>query len=187
MDAYLADAMSLGAEAFADRHPFPVLVIAEPSEEVRSKIRRPETLITSAVSEETADLDPSLAYMVGASLDALVLTIRPKRKEATEGVVIGRAPEVDVVLLDESVSREHARVVWDEARQTSMLEDLNARNGTFVDGRRLQSALPTVLVPGAAVRFGALSARYYTPRAFLAWLSTGAPRSGASPEPWPKR
>ena len=192
LDAYLADAMSLGAEAFYDKHPWPMLVIAEPSEEILFKIRRPETLIAQAqdFGEPTCDIDPSLARMVGASLDAMVLALRPREKDEdalVHRISVGRATESDVVLIDESVSRSHAIIEWDPKKRSSELTDLNARNGTAVDGRRLPEGGRVVLVPGAVVRFGALSTRYYTPNAFLAWLNTGAPRSGASPTGWPQR
>ena len=52
------------------------------------------------------------------------------------GLMIGRSPECDVVLDDQGVSREHARVLLhnDEV----WVQDAGSRNGCFVNGKRLQ-------------------------------------------------
>lgn len=50
--------------------------------------------------------------------------------------VIGRGAEVDVRIIDNGVSRRHAKLVRD-LDGTSKLIDLNSTNGTFVNGRRV--------------------------------------------------
>ena len=63
----------------------------------------------------------------------------------TAGVTtIGRSSDNDVVVPDDPVSRRHAQIRWDGAR--FVLEDLGSRNGTFVNGRRLDG--PHVLRHG---------------------------------------
>ncbi len=67
---------------------------------------------------------------------------------------IGRADYNDVVLPDDSVSTVHAKLqrregIW-------VLVDLNATNGTFVDGDRVSGE--TALAPGALLRFGEVRA-----------------------------
>lgn len=52
--------------------------------------------------------------------------------------VFGRGPESAVWIDDESVSRQHARIRIDGA--AVRLEDLGSKNGTFVNGRRVESA-----------------------------------------------
>jgi two-component system cell cycle response regulator len=49
--------------------------------------------------------------------------------------VIGRGRNVDVVLIDDGVSREHARIRIDSGKL--MLEDLDSRNGTFRNGLKV--------------------------------------------------
>ena len=71
----------------------------------------------------------------------------------TPVVNIGRADYNDLVIPDESVSTQHAKLqrregVW-------VLVDLESTNGTFVDGDRVQGESP--LAPGATVRFGDIS------------------------------
>ncbi|GMV90526.1 MAG: hypothetical protein AMXMBFR82_03040 [Candidatus Hydrogenedentota bacterium] len=53
----------------------------------------------------------------------------------TEGLVIGRASECDVVLVDSMVSRRHARV-WNDGKSVKV-EDLGARNGILVNGQKV--------------------------------------------------
>ncbi|HKF42823.1 MAG TPA: FHA domain-containing protein [Thermoanaerobaculia bacterium] len=57
----------------------------------------------------------------------------------TEGeTVFGRGPDSAVWIDDESVSRRHARIRI--TKGAARLEDLGSRNGTFVNGRRIQTA-----------------------------------------------
>ena len=53
--------------------------------------------------------------------------------------VIGRRKGVDAVLLDRSVSREHARIV--QRGDEYVLEDLDSSHGTFVDNVPIISCL----------------------------------------------
>lgn len=53
-------------------------------------------------------------------------------------LVVGREAPSDVVLEEQSLSRQHARFIWDE--RGLRLEDLGSTNGTFVNGRRVQRA-----------------------------------------------
>jgi hypothetical protein len=182
LDSYLADAMSLDEHAFADRYCWPVLVTPEPSPDLMRKLRRPDTVVQDQVT--LTEMDPMAPGMVGASLDALCLVIRPLDPGRTR-MRIGRAPSADVVLIDESISRVHAELSWDPAVERALLMDMDTKNGTFVDQRRLDPKKETLLVPGCVVSFGSLATRYYSPRTFRAWLATGAPRSGASPAKWP--
>ena len=52
--------------------------------------------------------------------------------------IIGRLEECDIPVLDGSVSRQHARLVFAKDRLT--VTDLGSSNGTFVDDRRVETA-----------------------------------------------
>ncbi len=67
---------------------------------------------------------------------------------ATERLLIGRAPESDIVLDDGSVSRRHAELVWRGG--TWVIHDIGSRNGTVLNGRRIERAQ---LRPGDFVCF----------------------------------
>src|SRR5262249_22225960 len=50
-------------------------------------------------------------------------------------LLIGRGDKADLRLLDDGISRDHARVVKDGAKM--VLEDLGSTNGTFCNGTRV--------------------------------------------------
>jgi DNA-binding winged helix-turn-helix (wHTH) protein len=64
--------------------------------------------------------------------------------------VIGRAPESRLPIDSAAVSRRHARVFVTRGQAT--LEDLGSKNGTFLDGTRIDR--PTRLADGARVIVG---------------------------------
>ena len=182
LDVYLADAMLMQEEDFFDRHPHPVLVIPEPDANVLRELIRPETLIPGQPMPALYDfLDPRSEKAAGASLDALCLGLRPRDGQSFDRITLGRDPEADVVLLDGSISKIHAEISWDDASGRCVLTDLGSRNGTFVGDDRIGDRANAEVRAGAQIRFGTLLARFYPPRAFLAWLSTGMARVGAPP------
>jgi len=67
-----------------------------------------------------------------------------------ERAVIGRRPEADLVVLNDSVSRDHAELSRGEHGWT--VRDLGSRNGTTIDGRRVQAR--ALIVDGARLRVG---------------------------------
>lgn len=52
-----------------------------------------------------------------------------------EEIIIGRGPHCDLILPDRRVSREHVRI-WREGAHY-YIEDLNSKNGTYVNAERL--------------------------------------------------
>ncbi|UCG22689.1 MAG: FHA domain-containing protein, partial [Chloroflexota bacterium] len=57
----------------------------------------------------------------------------------TEGVItLGRESNNDVVLIDPEASRKHAQISFQAGRY--VVEDLGSTNGTFVNGRQIQTA-----------------------------------------------
>lgn len=66
------------------------------------------------------------------------------------GLTIGRAAGSGLQVKDDYTSSNHARLV--RRGDDWLLEDLQSTNGTFVDGRRIQS--PTVAAPGTTLRIG---------------------------------
>jgi transcriptional regulator of acetoin/glycerol metabolism len=74
-------------------------------------------------------------------------------------VTLGRAPEDgSPPLVHATVSRLHARIVWDAGRRAHRLEDLQSRHGTEVDGESASVAIE--LRDGAIVRLGGLFLAY---------------------------
>lgn len=56
----------------------------------------------------------------------------------TRAFTIGRAPECDVVITEPAISRQHAEVRWQYGGW--QLIDLGSRNGTYLDGVKIQEA-----------------------------------------------
>jgi hypothetical protein len=93
-------------------------------------------------------------------------------------IVIGRVSDVDVLLLDEKVSRKHAKISTHGGKV--MIEDLASRNGTFVNGARIRN---TELKEGDQIIIGSstiklLSVNEIKPRA----MPTAAPAGAPTPE-----
>jgi DNA-binding winged helix-turn-helix (wHTH) protein len=78
--------------------------------------------------------------------------------------LLGRDPGAQVCVDHPSVSRQHAKIVLRSGRAT--LEDLQSRNGTFVNGRRLDA--PTQLGHAAVIGLGPIT---------LTFVSRSASRS----------
>lgn len=53
-------------------------------------------------------------------------------------LLLGRDPHCDVLIAERQVSRRHASIVLDGERY--VLQDLNSKNGTFVNGQELEGA-----------------------------------------------
>lgn len=54
-------------------------------------------------------------------------------------IIVGRQPTCDLVLRSQSVSRQHARIVRRD--NACFVEDLGSRNGTYVNGRRVEGTV----------------------------------------------
>lgn len=66
--------------------------------------------------------------------------------------VLGRASSANIVLEEESVSKQHARLTHHDG--IFRIEDLGSSNGTFVNGKRVHEVQE--LHPGDLVRLGAV-------------------------------
>ncbi len=79
-------------------------------------------------------------------------------KAATVGrmdPVTGIEPDLDLSTLDteRSSSRRHAKILRDEG-EIYLTEEIGTLNGTFINGRRLRTAVPEEVQDGDKLRFG---------------------------------
>ena len=87
--------------------------------------------------------------------------------------VVGRGADADFVLKDTNASRRHCRVLAEGDGYA--IEDLGSRNGTFVDGTRVQRA---PLTDGALVHIGSTEF-VFRQKGLVASSTAGAARSVA--------
>ncbi|MGQ9585742.1 MAG: FHA domain-containing protein [Anaerolineae bacterium] len=123
--------------------------------EVGQRTRFPQTPVRAAARPK----NPA-QLVLSISGDEVVLPL-PLQKKWVLGrgeVARGHAPDVDLDpyrAYDMGVSRQHA-VLWQEG-DSFCLEDLSSRNGTFVNGRRLDPFQAEPVDHGDEVRLGTLS------------------------------
>jgi hypothetical protein len=119
----------------------------------------------------------TFAFMAGPRYGAEVPVPHPV-------VMIGRGPDADVRIDDDSISDTHARLEYDMGAWR--LTDLESTNGTAIEGVRLAPEVPTPLPYGTTVRLGgvrlqfrevdaadpdAARAAYAPPARFPVWLA----------------
>jgi DNA-binding winged helix-turn-helix (wHTH) protein len=93
--------------------------------------------------------------------------------------LIGRAPDSAVPIASVKVSRRHARILVEGGR--AVLEDLESKNGTYLDGQRLTA--PVELGHGDEIRIGRHAAlfRFVVEDGSTRSESANPSRSGVSP------
>ena len=148
--------------------PFADALVRELADAAREHARTEGYRFVGPV-EVTLHEDPSLTSGIflltselreapgGAAVGALVLADGERIGVGEDPLTIGRLPECDVTLDDDSVSRKHAEV----RRQDSeiMVVDLGSTNGTKVNGQRVQERRledgDLIMVGGTSLRFEA--------------------------------
>lgn len=74
-----------------------------------------------------------------------------KLETSGQSQTLGRSPDADLVVASDTVSKAHASLSYDKARQRIAVRDLGSSNGTFLDGRKITSGEAK---PGQILRFG---------------------------------
>ncbi|MFO7571799.1 MAG: FHA domain-containing protein [Gaiellaceae bacterium] len=102
-----------------------------------------ETTLSFEV-ESAGEESESLLAALGISGPALVVRsgggMAGQSFQPPEGrTLIGRSPECDIFLDDVTVSRRHAEL--DRAGETFTIRDLGSLNGTYVNRKRIESAV----------------------------------------------
>jgi transcriptional regulator with GAF, ATPase, and Fis domain len=121
---------------------------------------------------------------VGEPVGGVALIVRCESGAIAEMVqesqvyVLGRSTDCGVIIQDDSVSRQHARLTFDGAWR---IEDLGSRNGTVLDGRKLGRGELARLPLGSVVRLGSATAVLQAGASRL--VATDGTRSAGSAAP----
>jgi len=91
----------------------------------------------------------TLTVLVGSDVGATFMLNRPS-------TLVGRGSDAQVALIDDGISRNHARIVRIDDRYE--IEDLGSTNGSYVGGQRVSDR--QVLEDGARVQFGKTILRF---------------------------
>ncbi|MEC9071573.1 MAG: FHA domain-containing protein, partial [Myxococcota bacterium] len=108
----------------------------------------------SSVADTDSNLNIDQPRLVVLSRTMAGTELRLRSPEA----MVGRTPDNDLVLNHRSISRQHARLVWDGS-QCSII-DLESANGTRINGELYSR---TVLRRGDTVELGHVTLRYVEP------------------------
>jgi FHA domain len=101
-----------------------------------------------SVMKTTRRLGPVKKRSVLDFEDLWVATLPPF--DEMDAFSIGRSPDCDVVIDQETVSKRHARIDW--LTSHAELEDLGSSNGTFLNGQKLRGR--AMLHDNDAIDFG---------------------------------
>ncbi|MDO4693772.1 MAG: FHA domain-containing protein [Eikenella sp.] len=111
------------------------------SQLIRKMVGAEAQRVAAAATSQAAGKSAHLAAQGGGAVD-IVLPVG-------KAIVVGRSRDADVVLAAPEVSGRHVRLRYDGSELA--VEDLGSRNGTFVNGRRVQN---TRLQAGDVLRLG---------------------------------
>jgi hypothetical protein len=138
--AWVQEAKAKAKEAFAVAYPHNFLVAYLPRDESEGV----PAFRTEIV--EDPEYDPTKTILV-------LPIVRGKDSPYADRISIGRARNCDVVLRHSSVSKLHAQIRLQPDGELELV-DCDSRNGTFIEGTRLEAKVPRKLSPGAHVAFG---------------------------------
>jgi len=95
-------------------------------------------------------------HVAGQKKPGITITVRPTPGNESQSrfsqaeIIIGRHTHCDLVIIDEALSAQHTRITFHHGQW--WLEDLNSKNGTFLNGTKLTT--PTVVITGDEFKCG---------------------------------
>jgi Domain of unknown function (DUF4388)/FHA domain len=92
---------------------------------------RPRDAAASEVNPPRSDTVIWTLRFISGKYQGGEFPLRPHRE-----IVIGRSSDLDMVLVEDMVSRKHAKILTEE--RTVSIQDLGSTNGTFVNGEKVR-------------------------------------------------
>jgi pSer/pThr/pTyr-binding forkhead associated (FHA) protein len=125
---------------------------------------RPRDAASEQASAAQAEGAPWTLRFISGKYQGGEFPLRPNRE-----IVIGRSSDLDMVLVEDMVSRKHAKIVTD-GRAVS-IQDLGSTNGTFVNGEKIRNMQlkdgDRILVGTSIIKLVATSGEARAPAASL--------------------
>lgn len=122
--------------------PVGTMMMGLPVNARATQMARPEKLTADAVA-------------LLLQFDDLLIATLPPVEQGGE-LVVGRAPDCDLVIDDGSVSKRHAVLRWNARRRQTTLEDTGSTNGTFLNAA-IRIRRMVLLRDGDILSFGDVS------------------------------
>jgi len=174
LEHYLEAALST-RDTFEQRFPHPFLVVAIPKASFTA-----QALVFKTALNDSGQLREVWRKIVALRFRGKHFEVRQnclvfricKHAEAPEGapIVVGRNPECDISLPDQSISKVHAHFARDNDRFT--LADAGSLNGTQLNGRRLPPRQRAPVAAGDRVDFGPFETLVMSPLQFYGRLKS---------------
>ena len=154
----LLGAVALAALILALKKPRQQIIHAADYVSRHFKSKEPAGVVQKRATEQLPQHGLMLAGFDGNG-NPIRIALPPNRFAGQRlGISLGRHPElVDEIIQDQNVSRRHARIAVQAGQ--FYIEDLNSRNGTFLNHYKLSPFEPILLDYGALVRLGGLEFR----------------------------
>jgi len=141
--------------SFRQKHAHPWLLWRPPNEVSQRRIHVTDVSGTREPDFETGDA-------------VAIEVLKAATNKFPFGITIGHAESNDIVIRHQQVSRFHAYI--QTANGKHVLVDADSKNGTVLDGVRLEPSKPALLSPRATIALGSVILDYFEPEAFARWL-----------------
>jgi hypothetical protein len=159
----LSRRLNADREGFATKYAHPWLVWSPPVPAGE------EQILTTDV---TGLRNPDFSSGPPVALPVIKAEKNPLPNAFPFGITIGHAENNDIVIRHQQVSRFHAYL--QRAGEAWVLVDADSKNGTWIDGRRLQPSKPTPLPSRARLLLGEVQLEYFEPFRLIEWLDAQA-------------
>jgi hypothetical protein len=161
---------------FVSAYATPVLVIERSRETDDSS--QYHTIGVSKGPGADKELDAQLAETQAIELKALeeglkfVTSVEKSGRNAfKDRVTIGRSVNNDIVINSGAVSKFHAFITHDAARDVYSIRDVGSTNGTSMQGKPMQPNTLTDLFSGTSMSFGqSVAATFFLPAEFFDFI-----------------
>ncbi|NMB74929.1 MAG: FHA domain-containing protein [Myxococcales bacterium] len=157
MQDLIRAAMGQSRDAFLRQVEVPVLV--GEAQRTFSPFQQGQTRLT-----ERRARAPLARELIRRGHQLPVFFLRQTRLGPPDQIRVGRAPENDLCIKDDTVSARHAVFQRDERTGTWVVQDLASMNGTLVNGNRLVVGKPSVLFDGDVITVGNQSFLFFYPQ-----------------------